>query len=274
MARDPSARPKRRPFKGLPFNTMIPNILTLLALCAGLTAIRFGLEGRWEYAVFAIWVAAVLDGLDGRVARMLKGASRFGAELDSLSDFISFGVAPALIHYSWTMKDAGGIGWVFVCLFAVCMGLRLARFNTLIDDPDQPVWASRFFVGVPAPAAAGLVMLPVVLSFLFGEAFFKTPLASGIFLTAVAILMVSRVPTYSFKKFKVPANWVLPTMLIVGLFAALLVSAPWATLSVILVLYLVSIPIAGVAHRKLSRRPERIDDSGEDDTDGEDKDAD
>ncbi len=149
-------RPKRERIKGQSFNRMIPNILTMLALCAGLTALKFGLEEKWEAAVISIVVAAVLDALDGRVARLLRGTSKFGAELDSLSDFIAFGVAPALLLFLWTMKEAGPIGWVPVLLFSVCCALRLARFNTNMDGPEPPSWARNYFIGVPAPAGGGL----------------------------------------------------------------------------------------------------------------------
>jgi len=149
---------KRRPVPRLrdqSLNRLIPNMLTVMALCAGLTSIRYTLDQRWELAAIAIVIAAVLDGLDGRIARLLDGASKFGAELDSLSDFISFGVAPALLLYYWCMRGAGGIGWVLALLFAVCCALRLARFNTKLDNTDLPAWTSRFFTGVPAPAGDG-----------------------------------------------------------------------------------------------------------------------
>ena len=150
--RPPGTLRKKR-FRDLSINRMIPNILTLLALAAGLTAIRFGLDGRWEHAVLAIIVAAVLDALDGRIARLLKGASKFGAELDSLSDFVCFGVSPVLVLYLWTMKDAGRLGWVLVMLFTICCGLRLARFNVMMEDHDAPAWQARFFTGIPARRA-------------------------------------------------------------------------------------------------------------------------
>ena len=145
----------RRPprISGLSFNKLIPNILTMLALCAGLTSIRFGLHGKWDQAVISILLAGLLDGLDGRIARLLHGTSKFGAELDSLSDFVSFGVAPSMLLYFWTMQGAGGIGWALVLLFSVCCALRLARFNTMLGEPDLPPWAYNFFTGVPAPAA-------------------------------------------------------------------------------------------------------------------------
>ena len=244
---------RRERLKGLPFNRMIPNILTLLALCAGLTAIRYGLEERWEHAGLALLVAAILDGLDGRIARVLKGASKFGAELDSLSDFICFGVAPALLLYMWTLSSAGRIGWVLALLFSVCCVLRLARFNTNLDETDQPAWTTNFFSGVPAPAGGGLVMLPMFLSFQFGEGLFKQPAVVAVFIVVVSALMVSRIPTFAFKKFRVAPRWILPTMLLVGLFAATLVSAPWLTMAVALILYLASIPFSLRSYRKLEQ---------------------
>lgn len=249
-----SQRPRRKRLKGLPFNRMIPNILTLLALCAGMTAIRFALEELWENALLAILVAAILDALDGRVARILKGTSKFGAELDSLADFLNFGVAPAIVLYLWTMKDAGQIGWILTLLFSICCVLRLARFNTGVDEPDAPPWAYNFFTGVPAPAGGGLVLLPMLLSSSVGGGFFRQPLVTGLFMVVVAGLMVSRIPTFAFKKFKVPNPWILPSMLFVGLFAATLVSAPWTTLSVVLVIYLASIPFSVRAYRSLKKK--------------------
>jgi CDP-diacylglycerol--serine O-phosphatidyltransferase len=236
------------------FNRLIPNILTVLALCAGLTSIRFAFQERWEMAVFAIVIAGVLDGLDGRIARLLDGSSKFGAELDSLSDFLAFGVAPALLLYYFTMKSVVGIGWALALLFAVCCALRLARFNTKVDNADLPAWTGRFFTGVPAPAGAGLVLLPVFATFEFGSGFFDHPIVTGGAMVAVSLLMVSRVPTFSFKRIKVPHDYVLPTLLGVGLFAAFLVGMPWMTLMAVGVLYLASLPLSYVAHRRLSRQ--------------------
>jgi len=253
-----SRRAPRQRLKGLPFNKMIPNILTLLALAAGMTSIRFGLEERWEHAVLALVVAAVLDGLDGRIARMLKGASKFGAELDSLSDFICFGVAPAVVLYLWTMKQAGRLGWVLVVLFAVCCALRLARYNTLLEEPNLPPWAYNFFSGVPAPGAAGLVLLPMMLSFKLGDDIFRQPALVAAFLVVVAALMVSRVPTYAAKTFKVPRNWVLPTMLFVAFSWLAVVNAPWLTFIICLLLYAVSIPFSVRSFKSLKRQAEAL----------------
>lgn len=240
--------------KTLSFNKIIPNIITLLALSAGLTSIRYGLRGEFQSATLAIFLAAVLDGIDGRIARMLKGTSKFGAELDSLSDFISFGVAPAVILYMWTLQGAGGIGWALSLLLAICAALRLARFNTMLGEPDPPSWAHNYFVGVPAPAAAFLVLLPMVMSFHFESGFFNSPWVVGVFVITVSFLMVSRVPTYSFKRFRVPAIWVLPLMIVVGLLAAFLVTEPWATLGVIGLIYLAGIPFSMRSYRGLQAR--------------------
>jgi len=251
---DHATTPRRRRLASLPFNRLIPNILTLLALCAGLTAIRFGLGGQWEKAVLAVMFAAVLDGLDGRIARILKGSSKFGAELDSLADFVSFGVVPGLLLFLWTMDDLGRFGWILVLVYTVCCVLRLARFNTFLDEPDRPAWASNFFTGVPAPMGAALVLLPMMLSFQFGVDFFRSPAVVTVFLIGVSALMVSRIPTFSFKKFKVPNRWVLPTMLIVGLYGAMLINAPWLTIATTLVLYAISIPFGYRSYRRMEKR--------------------
>src|ERR1700757_4713437 len=164
---DPRRLEGRRPrFRLIPVRTLLPNLITLLALCAGLTAIRLAVEDKLEWAVAAIVFAALLDGIDGRVARMLKGTSRFGAELDSLADFVNFGVAPALILYFWALHELGNAGWIAAMVFAICAGLRLARFNVMIDDPNRPAWAANFFVGMPAPGGAITVLLPIYIEFL------------------------------------------------------------------------------------------------------------
>ncbi|MGE5537563.1 MAG: CDP-diacylglycerol--serine O-phosphatidyltransferase [Solirubrobacterales bacterium] len=249
-------RPPRIP--GLTINRLIPNILTLLALCAGLTSIRFGLHERWEQAVVSILLAAILDGLDGRVARLLQGTSKFGAELDSLSDFVCFGVAPAMLLYFWTMQGAGGLGWALVLLYAVCCALRLARFNTMLGQADLPPYAYNFFTGVPAPAAAGVVLLPLVASIEFGPGLFGQTWLVALFLLLVSFLMVSTIPTFSFKKVRVPHRWVLPMLLIVGVLAAFLVTEPWLTLAAVGLIYLGLIPISVRAFRRLKAEAERV----------------
>jgi CDP-diacylglycerol--serine O-phosphatidyltransferase len=238
-------------------NRMIPNILTLLALCAGMTAIRLALNGRFEAAVTAIIIAGVLDGVDGRIARLLKGISSFGAQLDSLSDFISFGVAPALLLYIWTMDELRGIGWALVLLFGVCCALRLARFNTQIGA-ELPPCAYNFFPGVPAPAGAGLVMIPMMLWFATGVDLFRSPYLNGVVLAAVGALMVSRIPTFSFKRFRVRSEWVLPMMLVIGLLAAFLTTEPWPTLLALGAVYIASFPISIRAYRRLRENAEKL----------------
>lgn len=235
----------RRPRLRRPtMNQLIPNALTVAALCAGLTAIRFGIMERWDLAVFATVVAGIFDGLDGRMARLLGGGTKFGAELDSLSDFVAFGVTPAILLYLWTMHQFGGLGWALVLLYAVCCALRLARFNTALGDPNPPPWSRYYFTGVPAPAGAGLALLPMMITFEVGRGFFDTPTLNAAVLVAVALLMISRVPTFSIKQIRIPPSFMLPALLLVGLVAAALASAPFTTFIVVGVIYLVSIPVA------------------------------
>ena len=243
-------RQRRRQLKGLSFNTMIPNILTMLALCAGMTSMRFGLDEKWEQAIISLTIAAILDSLDGRIARAIRGTSKFGAELDSLSDFICFGVAPALLLYLWTMKDAGEWGWVLVLLFCVCCALRLARFNTDLDKAEPPTWTKNYFTGVPVPAGAGLVLLPIIISFQTDLEVIRQPFFVAIFIFIVSGLLVSQLPTYSFKTLRIQHRFILLTMLVVGLVAALAVSAPWLTLTIILSLYVISFPFGFKSYKK------------------------
>jgi len=262
----PNKQPKRR-LQALSVNRMIPNILTLLALASGLTGMRFAFQERWEYAVLAIAVAAVFDALDGRIARLLKGASKFGAELDSLSDFVCFGVAPAMILYLWAMQDAGRLGWLLVMLFAMCCGLRLARFNVALEDENAPAWKGNFFTGVPAPAGAGLVLLPMVLAFQLGDEVLRSPWVVSFFLLGVGALFVSAIPTYSFKKMVVPRKRLLAMMLTVTMIIAFIASLPWLSLSIILGSYLISIPFAVRAYRRYEAGEEIDEDLDEDDAD-------
>jgi CDP-diacylglycerol--serine O-phosphatidyltransferase len=237
-------------------NRLIPNMLTLCALFAGLTSIRFALLERWDYAVIAILISAVFDALDGRIARLLDSTSKFGAELDSLSDFVSFGVAPAVIMFLWSTHEVKGVGWALVLAFSACMALRLARFNTKLDNADLPAWHSRFFTGVPAPAAAGLVLMPLIAWLEYGLVFLRSPFVVGLVVVGVAGLAVSRLPTFSFKRVRITQTLVLPTMTAVAIYAALLVSLPWATLFFTLLTYICTIPVAYQTHRRLlEQRP-------------------
>jgi CDP-diacylglycerol--serine O-phosphatidyltransferase len=232
-------------------NRLIPNSLTLLALCVGVTAMRFAIEGLWDRAVIAIVVAAVLDGLDGRIARALGATSRFGAELDSLSDFVCFGVAPAVVVYMWSLQDLGGLGWALSLLFAVCCGLRLARFNVALDSRESlPPWTRDYFVGVPAPAGGGLAIMPLIFGLQFEHGFFSSPWLNGVVLAGVAGLMVSRLPTFAFKRLKVPGRHVVLVLLAVGAFVAFMISTPWVTLGMTGLAYLASIPYARLAYQR------------------------
>src|SRR5580692_5507782 len=214
--------PKRR-FRRIPVRTLVPNVITLLALCAGLTAIRMAFENRYVLALAAIVFAAFLDGIDGRLARFLKGTSRFGAELDSLADFVNFGVAPALILYFWGLHELKSAGWIAALVFAICAALRLARFNVMIDDPNQPVWASNFFTGIPAPAGAVTVLLPIYLNFLGLPNGLVTVWMTVICTLAIALLMVSKLPVFSGKRVgkRVSPDMGLPVFVVVVLFFAL-----------------------------------------------------
>lgn len=247
-------RARLRSGGGQSFNRLIPNILTLLALCAGVTAMRYALEGAWERAVIAVLVAAVLDGLDGRIARALQATSRFGAELDSLSDVVCFGVAPAIVVYLWSLHEARGLGWALALLFASCCALRLARFNTGLDAMEQkPSWARNYFIGVPAPAAAGLALLPLVLWLQFEGDVFATPWITGPTLLGVSALMVSQIPTFAFKQLKVPGRYVVFALLAAAVAIAFLISEPWFTLGAVLLAYLASIPYALLVFRRRQR---------------------
>src|SRR5215472_356922 len=243
--------PARR-LSHLSVNRMVPNILTLLALCAGMTAMRFAMGGNFEGAVFAIIAAGIFDGLDGRMARLLKATSSFGAELDSLSDFVSFGVAPAAVLYLWTMSELHVLGWAIVLFFAVCCALRLARFNAG-TNAEMPSYAAPFFSGAPAPAGAGLVMIPMFLSFEWGDWLFRSPYLSAITITGIALLMVSKVPTVSLKRIRIPQHMVIPTLLAFGVATAFLTTAPWPTLMVVGVVYLGSIPLTIRSYFRLRR---------------------
>ncbi|MGC1776506.1 MAG: phosphatidylcholine/phosphatidylserine synthase [Xanthobacteraceae bacterium] len=247
---------RRRQFRRIPVRTLAPNLVTLLALCAGLTSIRMAFEDRYVLALAAIVFAAFLDGIDGRLARYLKGTSRFGAELDSLSDFVNFGVAPALILYFWGLHDLKSAGWIAAMAFAICAGLRLARFNVMIEDPDRPAWTANFFVGVPAPAGAITVLLPIYAAFLgVPRSGFLTWIM--LFYTlAVAVLMVSRLPVFSGKRVgtRVPPEMVGPLIVLVVLAIALLIAYPWIVLTAATIVYLASLPFGWLSYRRYERR--------------------
>ena len=256
MLRRPRLRAIPSRLRAIPVRILVPNVITLLALCAGLTAIRFSVEDRLEWALAAIVFAAALDGVDGRVARMLKGTSRFGAELDSLADFVNFGVAPALILYFWGLHELKSAGWIAALVFAICAGLRLARFNVMMEDPNRPPWAGNYFVGMPAPAGAITVLLPIYAQFLgLPHSEFLAPLAF-LYTLGIGFLMVSRLPVLSGKRVgkRVSPELVLPVFVLIVLFCALLISYPWEVLTIGTLIYLASLPLGWLSYRNMQRK--------------------
>ncbi|MEM8878694.1 MAG: phosphatidylcholine/phosphatidylserine synthase [Pseudomonadota bacterium] len=242
-------------FGRVPLRSLVPNLVTLLAVCSGLTAIRMAIEGRFELAVACIVFAAILDALDGRLARALKAETRFGAELDSLADFVNFGVAPAVVIYIWVTGSLGAIGWLGALVFAIACALRLARFNVALDDPDAPAWSQQFFAGVPAPAGALMALLPMYLSIVFNISRDGLAVPVLVHLVVVGMLMSSRIPTFSAKKSvsAVPRDMVVPILSCAALFLALLASFPFAVLLVGTLIYVALIPFAVIRYRALSR---------------------
>ncbi len=235
----------------IPLRLMVPNLITVLAICAGLTGIRLAFEGRYEEAVAMVLLAAFLDGIDGRVARLLKATSKFGVQMDSLADIINFGVAPALVSYAFLLHDVRSIGWIAALLYAIAAGLRLARFNVMAERDVKADWQSEFFVGVPAPMGAMLMLLPVYLGFIGIE---PSPLfvyASVAYTVAIGYLLVSRLPVWSGKSSRIRRDLMLPIMLAVVLYVALLMTFTWEVLSITVIAYLLVLPFSARAwHRR------------------------
>jgi CDP-diacylglycerol--serine O-phosphatidyltransferase len=243
-----------RPRKDLPLTRLLPNMLTVLSLCSGLTGMRFALHEQWHEAILAIMLAALFDTMDGRVARMLNIASKFGAELDSLSDAISFGVAPGFIMYQWMLKDDHQLGWVAVLSYAVCAALRLARFNTMLEDHTAPAWAKSYFTGVPAPAGAALALLPLIMFLQFGDYAVLPTQVISIWLIVAGGLMVSRLPTLSLKGLRVKPVWIAPIFLIAVLFTAGMITDTWLTLSATGLAYIASLPYGWYRYKQQEKK--------------------
>lgn len=242
-------------FRPVPIRYLLPNLITLIALCSGVTAIRLAFEGRFEVATAAIILAIGLDALDGRLARMLQGTSRFGAELDSLADSVNFGVAPALILYFWSLNTVRPVGWVICLMLSVACALRLARFNVMLEDPDKPAYAANFFTGIPAPAGAALALMPLYYGFLAGDvqghkhAVFVAPL-----IVVISALMVSRVPTFSGKNLtRVPRDRVIPVLALAALLMICIFTFPWQTLLALSLVYAAMIPVSVFRYWQLRR---------------------
>jgi CDP-diacylglycerol--serine O-phosphatidyltransferase len=244
--------------RGIPLRGIVPNAVTTLALCFGLTGVRFAIGGEWEKAVACIFVAGVLDGMDGRIARLLRAESRFGAELDSLSDVIAFGVSPAVVLFLWSLTYVPRYGWVIALAHAACCALRLARYNALIDADDQPRKKAGFFTGVPAPAGAAMTLLPLLLWLATGLEIFRATYVVAPWTIMVALLMISGLSTYGWTSFRLRRDFRLPALLVIGLLGAALINDPWSTLSLIIILYTVSIPFALRSYAKIKRQPEPV----------------
>lgn len=242
------------PHSGLPFRALAPNAVTALALCFGLTGVRFAIGGEFDKAMGAIIVAGILDGMDGRIARLLRAQSKFGAELDSLSDNIAFGTAPALILFLWALKDAPKFGWIAALALAVCCALRLARFNARIDSTDQPHKSAGFNTGVPAPAGAGLAFVPIYLFLITGQSWFQSWQVVMPWTIFVALLMISSIPTYSWTSIRIRRSWRLFALAGVALLGAALVTAPWFTLAGLSLAYLAMLPFSMMSYTKVRRR--------------------
>lgn len=243
-----------RQTRGIPLRALAPNAITAAAMCFGLSGIRFAISGEWERSIVMILIAGLLDGLDGRVARALRGESKFGAELDSLSDSLAFGVAPALIIYLWSLVTVPRWGWAIALVYAVFAALRLARFNARIDLADQPHKSAGFLTGVPAPAGAILAFLPLYLWIWTGEPVFQSPYLVGPWLLLCAVLLVSSIATWSPSSLKLRQNIRFEAIVIVAAIAAAVISAPWPALSVIAILYLLSIPFSIRSYGRIKRQ--------------------
>jgi CDP-diacylglycerol--serine O-phosphatidyltransferase len=247
---EPHGTRRETRLREIPLRLIVPNLITVLAICAGLSGIRLAFEQRFEIAVAMVLIAALLDAVDGRVARMLKASSNFGAQMDSLADIVNFGVAPGLVLYAFLLDRAGAFGWIAALLFAIACCLRLARFNVMLEDPDRPAWKADYFVGVPAPAGALLVMLPIYLGFLGIPLTVLSAFVSSGYVVVVALLMVSRLPVYSGKSSgsRVRRDYVMPLMLGIVLYVALLFSYTWHTMAATALAYIVGLPFSARAY--------------------------
>ena len=247
-------RRRRRRLQARPLIHLVPNAFTVASICFGLSAIRYGLDGRYQTAVIMIILAGIFDGLDGRSARLLKITSKLGAELDSLADFLSFGVAPAFLIYLWSLNEVKGLGWAIALFYVICAALRLARFNSELEDPDRPPWMTRFFTGMPAPAAAGVVLVPMMLTFALEQDWPSAWALNALVVVATALMMVGTVKTFSIKMMttRVRPEYLLPTLVGIGAIITALVNVPWWTLLTVAFIYLVSLPFGIMTARRLA----------------------
>lgn len=259
-------RPRPR-LRKIPVRAMLPNMVTLLAASSGITSIKYSAQGNWRFAILAIFAACMLDGLDGRVARMLNASSKLGAELDSLSDFVSFGVAPALFTYYWVMEPVAagsvaesykGLFWALALFYAMCAAFRLARFNIMIDDESRLPYWRHFFTGLPSPGGAGLLVTPAVWQIHTGYSGVQNPVVGCVMLVLLGILMACPLPTFSAKSIHIKVKYLPPFLLAVMFTIGMLISQFWLTLGVIGVVYFLSIPVCFVTYWRMKRRYERV----------------
>ena len=252
---------KKNKFKVVSVNKtryILPSVLTLVGVCLGISSIKFAMDGNYSFAVLFLIVAAILDGLDGRVARLIKGTSEFGKELDSLTDFVSFGIAPAFIVYFWELNKYGKIGWLIVLLFSVCCVLRLARFNlTKFENSDE--WKNNFFQGIPSPAGGCLILFPLIFELSNFSNFINLRAITPYFMVLISILLISKIPTFSFKKIAIKRNMTIFLLLGVGLFFVSIIQFTFETIAVCSLIYLTLIPAGIYNYRLKSKTANQID---------------
>lgn len=239
----------------LPISRLFPNIITIMAICFGFTAVRYALDQKWDFAIIFIIVAGFLDVVDGRLARFLKATSNFGAQLDSLADFVNFGISPAIVIYLWCLNsiETRGLGWAMALFYVICSAIRLARFNADSMQVDRPQWRDGFFTGIPAPAGAYLAVSPIMLSFNFDLLRYTHPVAIGIYLVLIGALMASRIPTFATKKLIIRKEYISLFLVFAGLLIGIIIMEPWITLPIIALTYILSIPLSIMSFRKYTK---------------------
>lgn len=238
--------------KTLPISRLFPNVITIMAICFGLTSVRYALDAQWDMATNFIIIAGFLDVVDGRLARFLKATSNFGAQLDSLADFVNFGISPAIVLYLWDLHnvETKGLGWAFALVFAICSAIRLARFNSDMVDPNRPLWKDGFFTGIPAPMGAYLAVMPIMLSFKTNIMNYLCPFSLGMYLVVIGILMASRIPTFATKKIIIKKEYISLILVAAGLLIGMILIEPWIILPFLGIIYICTIPFSIIAYAK------------------------
>jgi CDP-diacylglycerol---serine O-phosphatidyltransferase len=237
----------------VPISRLFPSMVTIMAICFGMTAIRYALKQQWDIATTFIIISGFLDVVDGRLARYLKATSNFGAQLDSLADFINFGIAPAIVLYLWGLNqiEIKGLGWGLVLFYSICSAIRLARFNSNLAEPNRAAWKDAFFTGIPAPAGAYLALIPLMISFNFNILEYIHPIAIGIYLMIIGILMASRIPTFATKKLVIKKEHISFVLVIAGILIGSIIMEPWITLPFLGIIYVLTFPCSILYYRRL-----------------------